>query len=890
MSPPSALHRLTLLFLLCLLSAAAKASAPDLLQSASNNNINGLDEAGLDLHFEYYADTERAYPADRVADLLARGEAGGEQGLVNIIWEPVDVSENSGVNAGYTLTPQWYRFRISNPGDSLEHGIVQVAYAWLDEVDFIDIRGDKGSGHLSTGRRKPFSSRWIDHPHFLYPVTLAPGESTTVYLRVATRGALQFALKLWEPEAFFQQTVTEAKVHFFYFGALAFMITITLAYALLLREKVYLYYALTTFGFLTFFMSIRGFTFQHILSESPYLNGLLLLVSMPFLAIFAAQFSRTFLDTRAHSRRLDLALRIVIGLAVLDLVGAFILSYQISILLSTFLAAPLFLMLFIAGPIRWAQGSRPAIIYTLGWSLLSIGLVTTTLHKHGVIPNTFMATYALQIGSGIETLILTLVLAARVYREREDKIVAQNKLLTEEKQRREAQQQLIHHAIHDPVTGLPNRERLVMRLSELAQAPENTLYHVVSIVFNRYHDIVHTLGQDNADELINRVALGLNRRAQSLRGAIAIEEGADRTYYVASLGADTLAMIVISAEDPAHRQTYIDFINRTARPDNYLGFLLELDPVFGLYSVDSRHLEPAKAIRNSRIAKDAAIRLGKRYGFYSRRYDRYTEERLTILTELRLALETGVLQLYYQPKVIMRDGRLVTTGVEALLRWEHPERGMIAPEIFIPLAEQTDVIHQLTLWVITNAADDLTRFRLLQRDLSMAINISPRNLLTKGLDAHLQSTLLARSLSFESIILELTETSVMDSEREGLLTLDRLRELGFPLSIDDFGTGYSSLAYLQKMPLSEVKIDKSLIKEVCTSRSSQIIVKAAIDMSHSLGYTVVAEGIEQQAQLDLLISMGCDCMQGFFIATPMPAEQLFGWLQQDSEKLRPLGD
>src|SRR5690606_30151201 len=159
-------------------------------------------------------------------------------------------------------------------------------------------------------------------------------------------------------------------------------------------------------------------------------------------------------------------------------------------------------------------------------------------------------------------------------------------------------------------------------------------------------------------------------------------------------------------------------------------------------------------------------------------------------------LETGELQLYYQPKVTMRDGKLVTIGFEALLRWEHSSRGMIAPEIFIPLAEQTDVIHQLTLWVITRAADDLTRFRLLQRDLSMAINISPRNLLTKGLDAHLQSTLVARNLSFESIILELTETSVMDSEREGLLTLDRLRELGFPLSIDDFGTGYSSLAYL----------------------------------------------------------------------------------------------
>ncbi|GAA3967429.1 EAL domain-containing protein [Allohahella marinimesophila] len=875
--------------MLCFCSSWLKASAPPLLESSTSNALELVSQGPIDLQFERYADTERAYPAERVADLLARGEAGGDKGLVNIIWELVDVSENSGVNAGYTLTPQWYRFKISNSSDKVEGGLVQLAYPWLDEVDFIDIRGEEGSGHLSTGRSKPFSSRWIDHPHFLYPISLDPGESTTIYLRVATRGALQFALKLWDPEQFFEQAVTEAKVHFMYFGALAFMITITLAYALLLRERVYLYYAFATFGFLTFFMSIRGFTFQHILSDFPFLNGFLLLVSMPFLAIFAAQFSRTFLDTEAQSRRLDLALKTVMGLAVLDLIAAFILPYHISIQLSSFLAAPLFLILFLAGPIRWRQGSRPAIIYTLGWSLLSIGLVTTTLHKHGIIPNTFMATYALQIGSGIETLILTLVLAARVYREREDKIVAQNKLLAEEKQRREVQQQLIDHAIHDPVTGLPNRERLVMRLAELAQAPQVTPYLVVSIVFNRYHDIVHTLGQDNADELINRVALGLNRRAQFLRGAIAIEDSAGQTYYVASLGADTLAMIVISAEDPAHRQTYIDFINRTARPDNYLGFLLELDPVFGLFSVDSDQLEPAKAIRNSRIAKDAAIRLGKRYGFYSRRYDRYTEERLTILTELRLALETGALQLYYQPKAIMRDGRLVTTGVEALLRWEHPERGMIAPEIFIPLAEQTDVIHQLTLWVITNAADDLTRFRLLQRDLSMAINISPRNLLTKGLDAHLQSTLLARNLSFESVILELTETSVMDSEREGLLTLDRLKELGFPLSIDDFGTGYSSLAYLQKMPLSEVKIDKSLIKDVCTSRSSQIIVKAAIDMSHSLGYTVVAEGIEQQAQLDLLVSMGCDCMQGFFIATPMPSDQLFGWLQQDSERMRPTG-
>jgi EAL domain-containing protein (putative c-di-GMP-specific phosphodiesterase class I) len=250
--------------------------------------------------------------------------------------------------------------------------------------------------------------------------------------------------------------------------------------------------------------------------------------------------------------------------------------------------------------------------------------------------------------------------------------------------------------------------------------------------------------------------------------------------------------------------------------------------------------------------------------------------RLSLVAELRRAIEQEELAVYYQPKAQLTDGEII--GVEALLRWRHPEHGMVPPDEFVAIAERTGLIGALTAFVLRSALSQCARWRREGHELCVAVNLSVRNLLDLNLPRDLGRMLALAGVEPGWLTLEVTESTIMDPRR-GVQMLERLAAMGVRLSIDDFGTGYSSLAYLQRLPVHELKVDRAFVMGIGSDRNNAEIVRTIVDLGHNLGLSVVAEGVEDQVCWDALRAMGCDVAQGYALSRPIPVSAFDQWLQ-----------
>ena len=272
----------------------------------------------------------------------------------------------------------------------------------------------------------------------------------------------------------------------------------------------------------------------------------------------------------------------------------------------------------------------------------------------------------------------------------------------------------------------------------------------------------------------------------------------------------------------------------------------------------------------------AAKKSGNEAVVYHPTIDKSSGQNLSLLSELRRAIEDNEFRLQMQPKILLGSGEVV--GAEALIRWVHPERGMIFPDDFIPFAEKSGFIRIMTLWVLEQSAALCSQLIARDLHLKISVNLSTRDLLDQDLPRKFAAILERHQVTAQSFCLEITESAIMDDPVRALQTLERLHAMNVGLSIDDFGTGYSSLAYLKRLPVDELKIDKSFVMNMEHDSDDTQIVRSTIDLGHNMGLRVVAEGIESNAAWNLLNAMGCDQGQGYFISKPMPAGQLVDWV------------
>lgn len=419
---------------------------------------------------------------------------------------------------------------------------------------------------------------------------------------------------------------------------------------------------------------------------------------------------------------------------------------------------------------------------------------------------------------------------------------------------------ITHRANHDPLTDLPNRNVLKTTIQDLADKHQPFIVFLLNL--SRLKDVNETLGHDVGDWLIRSAG----KRLESLDGFLQL----------CHMGADEF-VLVAHGEGVELSDKLVAQIHHTLEENcEYKGISLQLQMRIGIAAFPHHCPDGKSVLQMADTALHHSKKTSQLVQVYQSSLDVNSVERLNLINDLKHAIADDQLELHFQPKLNLRSG--IVTHVEALVRWKHPNLGMIPPDNFIHIAEQTGQINALTQWVFITSLKQYKAWQALELDINMAVNISAENLKDPGFYEFICEAVNEYQIANEKITLEVTESAVVDDPKAAIALLQRFKDRGMKLSIDDYGTGYSSLAQLKQLPVHELKIDKSFVQRLCEDEDDRIIVRSTIELAHNMGLSVVAEGIEDEFALKWLAQNKCELGQGYFISRPQPSKQLTAWM------------
>jgi diguanylate cyclase (GGDEF)-like protein len=430
-----------------------------------------------------------------------------------------------------------------------------------------------------------------------------------------------------------------------------------------------------------------------------------------------------------------------------------------------------------------------------------------------------------------------------------------------------------HQALHDSLTGLPNRTlfRQEVEAALSARRESATPSAVLLMDLDRFKEVNDTLGHHNGDLLLQAVARRLRSTLRS--GDV-----------VARLGGDEFGILLSDAGDRETIEALAEQMNKAlGEPFLVQEMTLEVGASIGIAIAPQDGEDVDTLIQRADVAMYVAKSTFRGHEFYSHDQDTYSPTKLALLGELRTAIEAGQLSVAYQPKVEVTTGRII--GAEALVRWNHPRRGFVPPDEFVPVAEHTGLLRPLTLFVLESALEQCARWRAAGFEVDIAVNMSVRNLLDVEMPDDVRRLLSKFGLPPSVLELEITESALLADPIRTHGVLQQLHEIGVGISIDDFGTGYSSLSYLRRMPVDELKIDKSFVTDMALDENAALIVRSTIELGRNLGLRVVAEGVETREVWEQLAALGCHVAQGYFFGRAVAAPQ---FVQHLSRKVTPL--
>ena len=441
------------------------------------------------------------------------------------------------------------------------------------------------------------------------------------------------------------------------------------------------------------------------------------------------------------------------------------------------------------------------------------------------------------------------------------------------------EKEIVRLASRDPLTGLANLYTLLAQMAEMTASDKPFGLFLLDIA--RFKAINEVLSHASGDRVLKEIGARLTSLETEHQGL------------VSRIGGDVFAVCWPGLKTPKSFFTAVTHMQSLlADPIQLADYAIDIEVSIGVDAYPSQlDSEPENIMRRADVALSASKRSHSGYAFYDPDMERYSVEHLSLLGELNRAMEGGELILFYQPKASMHDG--MVCGVEALVRWQHPEKGFMSPDLFIPMLENTSLIHAFTAWLINEAMRHAAEWRAKGLDLTVSINVAARNIMNPDIVQQIRSGLKRWDLSPRQLMLEITETGLMADPVAAKRILRQLHRLGVGLSIDDFGTGYSSLAYLKDLPVDELKIDRVFVRHMLGSAKDANIVQATIHLAHSLGLEVVAEGIEDDGMWRQLAVYGCDRAQGYHLSRPMPFADVEAWMENydaDTVHRRPEGE
>jgi len=440
-----------------------------------------------------------------------------------------------------------------------------------------------------------------------------------------------------------------------------------------------------------------------------------------------------------------------------------------------------------------------------------------------------------------------------------------------ERQAAQAKRQALesqHEALHDGLTGLPNRTLLRDRTDQVIRQSDRELVPAALLLLDldRFKEVNDTLGHHYGDQLLVQVANRLRGRLREVDT-------------VARLGGDEFAVLLPTIATVEGAVAVAGKLQAAFdEPFRLDDLALDVETSIGVALYPEHASDPDELLQRAEIAMYVAKDTHAGYVLFDPKLDQHSARRLTLLGELRRAIDNRQLVLHYQPKVDAHSGQLL--GVEALVRWQHPEHGLIPPGDFIPLAERTGLISPLTTYVLDAALRQCHQWRQAGHELAIAVNVSARSLLDLAFPNQVASLLARWEVPARLLMVEITESTIMADPTHALEILGRLNTMGVQIAIDDFGTGYSSMAHLKTLPIQELKVDRSFVSQMTSSTRDAVIVRSTVDLGRNLGLRVVAEGVEDVLTSQELDALGCDAIQGYYISRPVPPDDLINWLEQ----------
>jgi diguanylate cyclase (GGDEF)-like protein len=484
------------------------------------------------------------------------------------------------------------------------------------------------------------------------------------------------------------------------------------------------------------------------------------------------------------------------------------------------------------------------LISYLGLALFSV-LVATSFLNSGIL--------------AVGVFIAPLAFAWQMFHRTHSLQVATDELAQREQEKE-------YQSLHDSLTGLPNRTLFQQRLHDAIDTAEEDGASLAVMIMDLDHfkEINDTLGHHYGDLLLQEIG-------PRLSGVLRPGD------LMARLGGDEFGVVLPElANERAAIRVAERLMEEMEQPVVVEGIALDVSASIGIATFPVHSDDVETLLRRADVAMYAAKESGGGYEIYSPSLDKHSPSRLTLIGQVRPAIDNEEFTLHYQPKARLSDGRVA--GVEALIRWQHPDRGMVPPDEFIPLVERTVLLRPLTQYVLNEALRQWHTWSRAGIQLEVAVNLSPRSLMDPQLPDLVGQLLERWEVPPRFLTLELTESFVMADSGRSLGVLAGLAEVGVLLSIDDFGTGYSSLGYLKRLPIGEIKIDRSFVMNMHENANDAMIVRATTDLGRNLGLRVVAEGVETRAAWDQLAALHCDIAQGYYLSRPIPAHEITRWL------------
>jgi diguanylate cyclase (GGDEF)-like protein len=436
------------------------------------------------------------------------------------------------------------------------------------------------------------------------------------------------------------------------------------------------------------------------------------------------------------------------------------------------------------------------------------------------------------------------------------------------RERTEAERTVRYLAYHDPLTDLPNRIRFQDEAQAAIEASRRDQRSMAMVLMDleRFKEVNDTLGHRHGDNLLRQVGL-------RLRSALR------ETTIVARLGGDEFGVLIPHLDEDDNIKSVVrQIIDMLEAPIMVEGVPVAVEASIGVALVPEHATDADTLMQRAEMAMYRAKQLGSPYSVYSPDLDSYSPQRLALMAELRDAIQRDQLVLYFQPLIDLKSSK--TVGAEALVRWQHPKDGLIMPDRFIGSAEHTSLMKPLTHWVLANALEQCHSWNREHDALRVSVNLSARSLHDTRLPEQVAELLRTAKMDPDRLKLEITESALIAEPARAIDVLNALHAMGVKLSIDDFGTGYTSLNYIRRLPVHEIKIDKSFVLNMLNDHSDAAIVRSVIDLGHNLGLTVVAEGVENAEILERLRALGCDYAQGYHISRPAPAKAFAKFLNR----------